>query len=133
MSGTNTLTAPTFHGMNDRSAIVTLSPTRYSCFERTESSTPNTRLISLLYLSTALGIVSGWSFWNHDDCPKYGLGGQLRDVKFCRRIKYAPLTRDLEGEPLEFNVFLLTDAGEFVILVVLVDQVLQDREGLPGF
>ena len=47
--------------------------------------------------------------------------------------EHAPLTGDLEGEPLEFNVLVLAGAGEFVVLVVLVDQVLQDRESLPGF
>jgi len=60
MSGINQFTTPAFHGMNDRSAIVTLSPTKYFCFERTPSNTPNTRLTSLLYLSIALGIFSAW-------------------------------------------------------------------------
>jgi hypothetical protein len=32
MSGINQLTIATFHGMNDKSAIVTFSPTRYFCF-----------------------------------------------------------------------------------------------------
>ena len=67
MSGINQVTTPTFHGMNDRSAIVTLSPTRYFCLDNTPFNTPNTRLISLLYLSIALGIFSAWKFWNHAD------------------------------------------------------------------
>jgi hypothetical protein len=43
------------------------------------------------------------------------------------------LTGNLEGKPLELDVLVLTDAGELVVLVVLVDHVLQDRESLPGF
>ena len=35
MSGINQSTAAASHGMNDRSVIVTLSPTRYLCFENT--------------------------------------------------------------------------------------------------
>ena len=70
MSGTNPFKTPAFHGMNERSAMVILSPTRYFCFESTLSSTPKTRLISLLYLSTALGTFSGWKCWNQADWPK---------------------------------------------------------------
>jgi len=43
------------------------------------------------------------------------------------------LARDLEGEPLELGVLVQAGAGQFVVLVVLVDQVPQNREGLPGF
>ena len=51
-----------------------------------------------------------------------------------RRLKKnAPLTGDLKGEPLEFDVLVLAGAREFVVLVVLIDQVLQDRESLPVF
>ena len=50
-----------------------------------------------------------------------------------RQRKYLPLTGDLEGEPLELYVLVLAGAGEFVVLVVLVNQVLQDRESFPGF
>ena len=41
------------------------------------------------------------------------------------------MTRGLEGEPLELGVFVYAGAGQFVLLVVLVDQVLHDRETLP--
>ena len=34
------------------------------------------------------------------------------------------MTGDLEGEPLELDVLVLAGAGEFMVLVVLVDQVL---------
>jgi hypothetical protein len=44
-----------------------------------------------------------------------------------------PLTRNLEGEPLELHVLTRAGARQLMILVVLVDQVLQDRESLPGF
>ena len=118
------MTTAVFHGMNDRSAIVTLSPTRYFRFDKTLSRTPNTRLISLLYLSTALGNFSGWNFWNHADCPKYGLDGRLRDMLNAQWRKYEPLTGNLEGDPLELDVLIQTGAGEFVVFVVLVDQVL---------
>ena len=107
-SGTNQVTAITFHGMNDRSAIVTLSPTRYFRFDNTISRTPNTRLISLLYLSTALGIFSAWKFWNHADWPKYGLHRRIRDVPNVQVKKvHVPLARDLEGDPLQFDVLIL--------------------------
>ena len=101
MSGINQFTTATFHGTNDRSAIVTLSPTRYFCFDSTASSTLNTLLISLLYLSIALGIFSEWKFWNHADWPKYGLHRRLRDVLNVQANGiHAPLARNLEGKPL---------------------------------
>jgi len=43
------------------------------------------------------------------------------------------LARDLEGEPLELGVLVQAGARQFVVRVVLVDQVLQDRESLPAF
>ena len=45
----------------------------------------------------------------------------------------APLTRGLEREPLQLDVLVLTGARQLVVLVVLVDQILQDRQTLPGF
>lgn len=47
--------------------------------------------------------------------------------------RYAPLAGDLEGEPLELGILVQAGAGQLVFLVVLVDQVLQDRESLPTF
>ena len=42
------------------------------------------------------------------------------------------MTRDLESEPLQLGVFVHAGAGQLVILVVLVNQVLHDRESLPA-
>ena len=43
-----------------------------------------------------------------------------------------PLARNLEGEPLEFDVLLLAGARQLMVLVVLVNQILHNRESLPG-
>ena len=51
----------------------------------------------------------------------------------CKRRTYAPLTGGLEGEPLELGVLVQAGAGQFVVLVVLVDQIHQDGETLPAF
>jgi len=45
---------------------------------------------------------------------------------------HAPLTRDLEREPLQLDVLVLTGARQLMVLVVLVDQIHQDRQSLPG-
>ena len=46
-------------------------------------------------------------------------------------VKDEPLVRDLEREPLELGVLVLTDGGDLVLRVVPVDQVLDDHEGFP--
>ena len=50
----------------------------------------------------------------------------------CAAETHVPLARNLEGEPLEFDVLVRAGAGYLMVFVVLVDQVFQDREGLPG-
>ena len=42
------------------------------------------------------------------------------------------MTRNLEGKPLEFDIFVLTSAGHLVVLIVLVNQVFDYRKSLPG-
>ena len=111
MSRINQFTASAFHRMDG-----VLSKQRYLVGDKVtiaglSFNTPNTRLISLLYLSIALGSFSGWAFWNNTDWPKYGLRRRLRDASNVSAKKIRPpLTRDLEREPLQFEVLVLAGA-----------------------
>lgn len=64
---------------------------------------------------------------------------EVRTVSSCQIMLlvppkiHVPLTRNLEGKPLELEVLFLTGARQFMVLIVMVNQVLQNRESLPGF
>ena len=101
---------------------------------RTDSRTPKTRLISLSYRSIALGIFWLWDLWNQAAWPKYGLKISVRQA-FAFWVQHVradePLAGDLECEPLKLEIFILTDGGNLLFWVVLVDQVLDDRKRPP--
>lgn len=82
----------------------------------------------------ALGIFSLWDFWNHAAWPKYGLENPVRQAYVFWNWQTRtdePLAGGLEGEPLKFEVLGLADRRDLVLGIVLVDQVMDDREGFP--
>ena len=57
----------------------------------------------------------------------------LRQIRLHALVRiHGPLTRNLESEPLELDVLVQPGAGQLMGFVVLVDNVLQDRQSLPA-
>ena len=81
-----------------------------------------------------------WKRMNQNAWPKYGLrhhalsamAQREEQVSARRKVRYAPLSRGLEEEPLKQRVPLLVARhGQPLLGVVLVDEIEKDGVGFP--